>query len=215
MKDGNWIALDKCLAHYLPRKRPYTILEAMFSYSKDIDEGKENSINGYSRIWSWSRCKVRRFVDDLKTVTRHAPDRDETGMRQEVRIINGKLEDIKDSDKTPARHGQDTGKTTTINPNPNPKENIPYDEILSDLNQKGGYKYRPGKVVNAFINGRFAEGYTAEDFFHVHTVMIAKWKDDEKMSQYLRPSTLYRPSHFQEYLNTKQIVNTCAIEEWQ
>jgi uncharacterized phage protein (TIGR02220 family) len=90
----------------------------------------------------------------------------------------------------------------------------PYKEILDDLNSKGGFSYRPGKAVNEFINGRLAEGFTKEDFFHVHTVMVAKWKDDEKMSQYLRPSTLYRPTHFQEYLNQKLITSKCITPDW-
>jgi uncharacterized phage protein (TIGR02220 family) len=90
----------------------------------------------------------------------------------------------------------------------------PYKEILDDLNSKGGFSYRPGKSVNEFINGRLAEGFTKDDFFHVHTVMVAKWKDDEKMSQYLRPSTLYRPTHFQEYLNQKPITSKCITPDW-
>lgn len=199
MKDGKWIALDKALVNFLPKDRPYTVLEAMFSYSKDIHENCENSINSYARIWSWSRCKVRRFITDLKTGARHAPDRDKTGARHAVRIIINNLQDTKDTGKTPARQGQDTDKTITINNNPN---KMLYEEIINDLNLKGGFKYKDCDSTRREINGRITEGFTKEDFFTVHSNMIFAWKNDLKMKQYLRPDTLYRASKFQGYLNS-------------
>lgn len=82
------------------------------------------------------------------------------------------------------------------------KEEVPYKEILEDLNQKGGYRYKVGEGIKKEINGRLSEGYSKEDFFHVHSAMIAKWKNDPAMCQYLRPDTLYRASKFPGYLNT-------------
>lgn len=123
MNDGGWIPIDKRLTHFLPRNRSYTILEAAFSFSKDIDEGKEKAIIEYARIWSWSRTKVRRFVSDLKTGTGHTPDRDETGVRQEIRLINNTLKEIKDRGKTGAKQVKNSLETGTIilDPKPEPK----------------------------------------------------------------------------------------------
>jgi len=84
-------------------------------------------------------------------------------------------------------------------------EDKPYLEIIEDLNQKGGFKYRVGESIKKEINGRLSEKFTKEDFFTVHTNMISKWKDDPKMSQYLRPKTLYCASNFQGYLNIKTV----------
>jgi uncharacterized phage protein (TIGR02220 family) len=78
--------------------------------------------------------------------------------------------------------------------------------IIDDLNTKGGFRYKPNSATQKLINCRLKDGYTQDDFFHVHTVMIAKWKDDAKMSQYLRPATLYNASKFQGYLNTNPCV---------
>ncbi len=206
MNGGNWIPLDKRLAHFLPKKRAYTILEAMFSFSKDMDDGNEKSIIEYSRIWSWSRCKVRRFVSDLKTGARHTPDRDETGVRHEIRIINNNLEEQKDRGKTGARQGQDRGKTPTIDPNPKP-----YKDIIDDLNQKGNFRYQECEATKRHINARLAEGYTKEDFFHVHSVKIAEWKGT-KDAKYLRPETLYG-NKFQGYLNQK-LPDKSGTPEW-
>lgn len=77
-------------------------------------------------------------------------------------------------------------------------------EIVDFLNQELGTKYRSdSKAIREMINGRLSEGYTVEDFKTVISNMAAEWSGDEKMSQYLRPSTLFAPTHFPEYLNRK------------
>lgn len=73
-------------------------------------------------------------------------------------------------------------------------------QILADLNSRTGARFRPTDGTKHLIRGRMAEGYTLLDFTRVHEVKAAKWKDDPAMRDYLRPSTLYRPSHFDEYL---------------
>lgn len=76
--------------------------------------------------------------------------------------------------------------------------------IISYLNQELGTKYRSdSKAIREMINGRLSEGYTVEDFKTVISNMASEWSGDEKMSQYLRPSTLFAPTHFPEYLNRK------------
>lgn len=67
----SWIALDKGLCHYVPDDRPLSIIEAMFCYSLDIDNGKEGTIQGYAKQWGWSRKKVRKFVSELGTQRGH------------------------------------------------------------------------------------------------------------------------------------------------
>ena len=93
-----------------------------------------------------------------------------------------------------------------------------YIEILKDLNDKLNlkppYGYRPGVASNKLIHARLAEGFTVDDFKHVHTVMCAKWGDDNKMSQYLRPSTLYSASKFQGYLNVRPAVAPIPVQRY-
>ena len=48
---------------YLPHDRPYTELEAWFSVRVDYRSKKKDvTILGYSRLWGWSREKVRDFL---------------------------------------------------------------------------------------------------------------------------------------------------------
>lgn len=84
------------------------------------------------------------------------------------------------------------------------KDLIPYREILDDLNSKGGFRYQVCEAVKKHINARFMEKYTKEDFFHVHAVKIAEWKDTAD-AKYLRPETLYG-NKFQGYLNQKLMI---------
>jgi uncharacterized phage protein (TIGR02220 family) len=75
-------------------------------------------------------------------------------------------------------------------------------KIVSYLNEKTGKKFKADSAeTKKFINGRLAEGHTVEDFKRVIDIKVEKWRDDPKMSDYLRPSTLFRPGNFEAYLN--------------
>ena len=81
-----------------------------------------------------------------------------------------------------------------------PREEI-VEDIVTYLNQAAGTHYRTGKDVTKLIHGRLNEGFTADDFKRVIDKKVKKWGKDPKMSLYIRPSTLFAPSHFNEYLN--------------
>jgi len=74
------------------------------------------------------------------------------------------------------------------------------DAVIRDLNTVAGRGYRVTRQVVVMIRALMIEGYILEDFKRVHEVKAAQWLTDEKMAPYLRPSTLYRKSHFDEYL---------------
>jgi len=72
--------------------------------------------------------------------------------------------------------------------------------ILTDLNKRTGSRFGATDTAKSMIINLLKRGYTPEDFSRVHEVKIMQWMGDEKMEHCLRPSTLYRPSHFDEYL---------------
>lgn len=81
------------------------------------------------------------------------------------------------------------------------KEDIPFSEIIDYLNEKAGTHYRPtSKKTRELISARWSEHYTLDDFKKVIDNMCVRWKGT-KFEQYLQPSTLFAPSHFDEYLN--------------
>jgi uncharacterized phage protein (TIGR02220 family) len=73
-------------------------------------------------------------------------------------------------------------------------------KILEFLNQKAGTEFRmvPGNLKH--IAQRLQDGHTDEDCFKVIQSKVAEWGEDPKMKKYLRPSTLFRQSKFEEYL---------------
>lgn len=56
------------------------------------------------------------------------------------------------------------------------------------------------KETNDFINGRLNDGRIFDDFKHVIDTKTAQWKGDSKMQRFIRPSTLFRPGNFEDYL---------------
>jgi len=81
------------------------------------------------------------------------------------------------------------------------KEDICRD-VIDYLNQSLGTKYTTKNKTNmSHINARAAEGHTLDDFKRVIDKKVAQWKDDPKMSAYLRPETLFCSKHFESYLN--------------
>jgi uncharacterized phage protein (TIGR02220 family) len=211
MKSGNWIPVDKRIVNLLPRDREYTFVEAYLSYRMDIESGAENSINGYARIWAWSRNKVRYFVEGLRTGKGHVVDNQRTGKGQEIRFIFKELEEATDSQGTGEGQAKDRQGTITIIKNKKKDiDTLPYAEIIADLNSKGGFKYKTGSATRKLIHARFADGFKKEDFFRVHTVKIAEWANTN-MSKFLRPETLYS-NKFDSYLNQK--ITICTTPAW-
>ena len=74
-------------------------------------------------------------------------------------------------------------------------------QIIAHLNSVTGLSYRTSsKETKALIRSRIIDGFQVEDFKKVHIIKTKKWLADPKMRIYLRPSTLYRASHFESYL---------------
>ena len=78
-------------------------------------------------------------------------------------------------------------------------------KIIVYLNEKTGRAYRPQtNAIRKIIQARLNEGYSFDDFKLVIDDKTREWKgkktaDGRDMSLYLRPQTLFAPSHFEEY----------------
>ncbi len=83
-------------------------------------------------------------------------------------------------------------------------DNIPYKEIIEDLNSVLGTVYKDTtETTRERIRARWKEGHTLEAFKKVHRNKHAEWGDDDKMCKFLRPETLYG-TKFESYLNQKE-----------
>lgn len=96
--------------------------------------------------------------------------------------------------------GREMKKMTPATPN------LPYQEIIDYLNKVCGTSYRAtSKDTQKHINARYKEtpDITLEDFKAVIDTKQAQWGNDPKMSEYLRPKTLFG-SNFENYLQQAQ-----------
>ncbi|PHD85513.1 conserved phage C-terminal domain-containing protein [Bacillus toyonensis] len=109
-----------------------------------------------------------------------------------------------------------TTKITTLKDNKSsgqkeqPKDNIPYEDIVSYLNEKAGksFKHKTAKT-RSLIKARFKDSFTIDDFKRVIDIKAAQWLNDSHMSQYLRPETLFG-TKFESYLNEKGAKNNVS-----
>ncbi|MGQ7425260.1 conserved phage C-terminal domain-containing protein, partial [Streptococcus suis] len=77
----------------------------------------------------------------------------------------------------------------------------PIKEIIEYLNSATGKSYRYQSNSNKkIIQARWNEGYKLDDFKKVIDNMVANWTGTE-WEKYLQPSTLFRESNFDKYLN--------------
>ncbi|GEN83597.1 hypothetical protein SLU01_19090 [Sporosarcina luteola] len=75
-------------------------------------------------------------------------------------------------------------------------------QIINHLNFKTGKNFSSrSKATQRLINARLSEGHALEDFKTVIDVKAKQWLNDQQMSSYLRPSTLFSPTNFENYLN--------------
>lgn len=73
-------------------------------------------------------------------------------------------------------------------------------KVIQYLNDKTGSKFRATPSHTKFIDARIAEGATPQDLIAVINRKCAEWLDDPKFSQYLRPSTLFNATKFNDYV---------------
>ena len=114
---------------------------------------------------------------------------------------------IQDVSRLEAQNNIDKTKLDEINNTMSGKPDRPEErtEIISYLNQKTGKDFRHNtKATVKLIEARLNDGYSVDDFKKVIDNKCAEWLGTEQ-EQYLRPETLFAPSHFESYLNQKPV----------
>lgn len=112
--------------------------------------------------------------------------------------------EYQEHDKPVTKHRQSTDKPLTTNNNDNNEDKKPtvdFAALINYLNKKSGRSFHNTETNRKLIKARLNDGFTKKDFQIVIAYKSAEWKDNPDMSKYLRPSTLFSPSHFDNYLN--------------
>lgn len=74
-------------------------------------------------------------------------------------------------------------------------------KVLDYLNRQTGRRYSATGENIKFVCGRLHEGRDYSDFVKVIDLKCKEWLGNPKMSKYVQPSTLFRPTNFDNYLN--------------
>ena len=159
--------------------------------------GEPVEIKGDAYVDYFSEVTCQKMMRFVELSERQA----EKGRKGGAPIGNTNRKQTENKPKTNQKQTE-TSPNTNTNTNTNTiNKYIPaISEILKYLNEKAGTHYRSSKDSSRFISGRLAEGFTVEDFRTVIDKKVKEWKGTE-MAAYIRPSTLFAPSHFEEYLN--------------
>ncbi len=80
-------------------------------------------------------------------------------------------------------------------------EKVNYGALIEYLNEKTGRSFHNTEANRKLIKARLNDGFTKKDFKLVIDYKATEWKSNKDMQKYLRPNTLFAPSHFDDYLN--------------
>jgi len=207
MKNGNWTGIDKALIHLMPKDRPYSIPEAMISLSVDLDNGKEPTINGYSKLWGWSRNKVRKFVSELRTGRGHLADSKGTHKGHLITLkINGFREE-EDSQGTVRGQSRDSKRDTTIKTKTKTKKKHLFDfgSIWERYPNKDGKK-QAEKYFNSSVK-------TEKDYTSINKALDNYLKSDKVKNGYIKNGSTWF-NNWQDWIEVEQPKNFRATEVW-
>jgi uncharacterized phage protein (TIGR02220 family) len=71
--------------------------------------------------------------------------------------------------------------------------------VLQYLNEKSNRDFQPVQANLKLIYARLKEGATVEKCKQVIDAKVLEWAKDKKMSEYLRPATLFNATNFAQY----------------
>ncbi|HDG1692829.1 TPA: conserved phage C-terminal domain-containing protein, partial [Kluyvera georgiana] len=89
--------------------------------------------------------------------------------------------------------------------------------VLDHFNRVTNSNYGKGgrtKSTLGYIRGRLAEDYSPEDLMLVVDYLNEKWANDPKMSDYLRPKTLFAPENCVEYFEKAKKWDSAGRPSW-
>ena len=79
-------------------------------------------------------------------------------------------------------------------------------DILNNLNEITGSKFRPIKSNLTKIKALLKAEFTPQEIVEVIQLKTIQWKNNPTMAGYLCPTTLFRESNFEKYYNEVQQV---------
>ena len=172
----------------------------IYAYLNSKPDGWNFTVNSIAAQVKEGRASILKGIQELKSngFVEYYKKSDGSGvyhLLQQPKSENPTMGVKPKSEKATVR------KSDCINKNIPTSNNI---TIVEYLNKKAGKRYKVGiKKTDSLINARINEGFTVDDFKLVIDAKINDWGDDDNMSKFLRPETLFG-TKFEGYVNEKQ-----------
>ncbi|WP_269049444.1 conserved phage C-terminal domain-containing protein [Sporosarcina sp. G11-34] len=81
------------------------------------------------------------------------------------------------------------------------ENNLDVVSVVDYLNEKTSKQFKASsKATERLVKGRIHEGYKLGDFKKIIDLKAREWLNDLHWQKYLRPSTLFNATHFENYL---------------
>ena len=185
-------------------KRAFKKLEKMGvvistdKYNKmKIDRTKWYRINDTKLNELCSTTEVQELVEKITAPERNYKNYMTVEQRETMKFVK---DDAKESNE-PAKKTEKHKEGNQVKA----KKSKEVTEVIDYLNEKTGARYKPSSQANRnLVLARMNEGYTVQDLKTVIDNQVSAWRGTE-WEKYLRPSTLFRASKIENYLNSKRL----------
>lgn len=211
--------------------------KGLLSVMLSLPDDWKYSISGLAAISKEGKKAIKSTLDELKehgylVVTKHAPKAGDRYISYEYDVFERPVstkpqvgqaypsvgllgEPLLDGTLLNTQEHMTNNKKDSMSGNSDESFEENLKAIVDHLNAKVGSRYTTkNKQLRGYVHARLDEGFTVDDFFTVIDTKAAKWRDDPKMRDYLRPSTLFAPSHFEEYLNESPQTSILDTVDW-
>ncbi|WP_413722666.1 conserved phage C-terminal domain-containing protein [Sodalis sp. RH24] len=173
-------------------------------------KGNRNETNVY-------RLNVAKLRSAAAAADSHRPDSEHSDSERSK--SEGSNPERSDLGEKPGFDGPESGPDPSLRSTPDPSDIKPpcqppvapdpeieitdhAKQVLAHLNRTTGSKYQTSKSSLDNIRARLREDFTMADLMLVVDYSVEKWGEDLKMTDYLRPSTLFQPTKFPGYLQS-------------
>lgn len=194
-----WVPLHKALVRELPKDRPYTRLEAMFSLTVNYDNGDTATVQGYASLWRWSCGKVRRFLDEVGVALEY-PENTTQKQNQRGQIMiqiadrwrtdGGQIKIIdskwlaSESNRRRTDDGQKADRSWTaikepknLEPNPEPKLSLPKGRVSPDSATPQDLASLWNEIVGKPSVMELSKGRTAKARLRLKERSLDQWRE--------------------------------------
>jgi uncharacterized phage protein (TIGR02220 family) len=183
----NW----RKVTRFSPKKwqKYLTFLQKLGIFSAEIEE---NLIRVYCpNLLKYRDEYTQRRATKISKISGQTPMQDtETETEAEVEVKK-----VKKVKKAGNENKED------IYPFGEKKNGVPYEKIVAYLNEKSNRNFKTNsKDTREKIRARWNDGFRYEDFVRAIDSRVAKWAGDKKMSEFIRPSTIFG-TKFEGYAN--------------